>query len=91
MEWQPIETAPRAAEVVLLSWQEVMIPDGGPEWVISTGCWDPAFETGWDEEADKEIYRGAWTNFTVGDWGSEEYAELSPTHWMPLPSPPVQP
>jgi hypothetical protein len=52
--------------------------------------WDEHFENaGWDDKKDDVIYRAAWSSGRVGSWNYEEYAEEKPTHWMPLPAPPV--
>lgn len=30
-----------------------------------------------------------WTDYSVASWPYEEYAEIAPSHWMPLPDAPV--
>ncbi len=81
--WQPIESAPRDGTDILLVKADAVVPR------ITVGCWDASFHTEWDEEAEDTVYRGAWTDYGVESWGYEEYQELHPTHWMPLPAPPA--
>ena len=80
-EWQPIETAPKDGTWILLY-------DPTASSLIYTGCWDSKFDSKWVEEKDDFDYIGAWTSYQVGSFGYEEYATLSPTHWMLLPKPP---
>lgn len=61
MNWQPIETAPRDGERILL--------------VINHG-----------PHGDK-IWTGLWADGWIVSYGK---AEKQPTHWMPLPEPPVK-
>lgn len=76
-KWKPIETAPKGKRILLSHRTEVYL-----------GCWYDKFESlEWDEEKDEQIYRGAWTDFTVAHWGYEEYVEIEPTHWMEAPEP----
>ena len=63
-EWQPIETAPKGGELVLLSdvgWPHATRRGGAP---VKVGGW-------WDERWN--IFGASW----------------KPTHWMPLPEPPL--
>lgn len=72
--WQPIETAP-LDQMILLAGRS------GPEreqYVVS-GAW---CATG---NGDGPF----WTDYSVKHWSMEWYSELEPTHWMPLPAPPV--
>ena len=85
MEWQPIETAPKdGTEIVAVFSKDY----GFQEAPTVYGPWTVAFR------------RGRW----MASWGgdsvieresdfSTEYkeAEMDPTHWMPIPAPPVQP
>jgi hypothetical protein len=83
-EWQPIETAPKDKSI--LAW------DGE---LVLLVWWDAKFDH--DDEAmracdyEKTIYRGAWTDGRVEDWGMETNRHYNPTHWMPLPQPPKLP
>lgn len=77
-QWQPISTAPKDGTNFL-----IFTTERG----ISTGqMYREA--VGYSAEKDAQEWREYWTDFTVGDWGMEEYRELNPTHWMPLPEPP---
>jgi hypothetical protein len=84
--WQPIETAPR--DGVILGFMPNCVPGGRP--YIAVIWWDEHFRNdGWDDDADDLAYVGAWSAGRVGSFSYEEYAEEWPTHWMPLPAPPV--
>jgi len=63
MTWQPIETAPKDASILLAVWNA-----DRPYYCR---------EVGWWEESDG----GFWSIQVMGE----------PTHWMPLPPPPVTP
>lgn len=71
--WLPIESAPRDGSDVLL-W----LPASGG---ALRGCWDD------DRYAKKP--RPFWTNDCDRLWGRTHTREHQPTHWMPLPPPPV--
>lgn len=77
--WRPIETAPKDGARVLVA----CLKNGRAQ--ICVAWWHPAFA--WADGADV----AAWTDGTVADWRGEELAELSPTHWMPLPAMPGGP
>lgn len=82
--WRPIEEAPRDGRKVIVWWRE-----GQDGWQTAAALWDEQFEClGWDDDASKPIYRGGWTDYGVGSFAYEEYRELRPTHFRPLPSPP---
>lgn len=80
IEWQPIDTAPKTglAETILL-WVPSLHGTGGPvlaHWAYGDGDgMMPAFGPSW-----------FW-------WSGYDFRELQqrPTHWMPLPAPPVPP
>ena len=75
MTWQPIETAPKDGQYVLVF---------DPESRRSRVCqWDREFEYG------RSGYIGAWTDRPVLSFGCEECKSYQPTHWMPLPEPPA--
>lgn len=73
MDWQPIETAPKDGESVLL-----YFPDGAPwnEGNIGIGFWAGDGSDNWyASECDSH-------NMTAD-------GQRNPTHWMPLPVPPI--
>ncbi len=81
--WRPISEAPKD-KWLLLGWRN---NDG--TWRQTTGCWCDDFDaTGFDDDTMESIYRGAWTDYGVGSFSHEEYSELHPTHFRPLPLPP---
>ena len=81
--WQPIETAPKDGTEIL----SVRCSELG-HLIYCVVRWEAEFELAdWDDDA---LYRGAWTGDRVGSFNYEEYEEERPTHWMPLPAPPVQ-
>ncbi len=73
MTWQPIETAPKDETWVILYFAE--------------GC-------PWQAEANGMVF-AFWSTGEDPDWYDSEAASNSltehykPTHWMPLPAPPV--
>ena len=74
MEWQPIETAPKDGTAVLV------YPPTWRERTASVAVWDN------DEYARKP--RPYWRR--DDDMGKVTYSrERPPTHWMPLPTPPL--
>lgn len=89
--WQKIETAPKDGTRVLVGSRRVEQAGQPPVWRSTVAWWDDKFRAdGWDEENERQIWVPAWTDGTVASWGYEECAELSPTHWMPLPEPPTE-
>lgn len=86
MGWQDISTAPKDGTSVLMAWSAIAIPEDGPRWFQTVGWWDDRFEC-YAEKAGEFLYRSAWTDGQVGSYG--EARELEPTHWMPLPAPPL--
>lgn len=84
--WRLIETAPKDGTRIL-----VYMPDS--ENVLSV-YWDNEFTFRFDELAAKlptyqGHYEGAWTDDAVRSWGDQEKESYNPTHWMPLPLPPI--
>ncbi len=87
--WLMIESAPKDACILLAS-MGVKSPGQDRQWSITAGYWDAEFEAVLTED-DDDAYRGAWTDGSVESWGYEQRTELYPTHWMPLPAPPITP
>ena len=76
MEWQPIETAPKDGDAVLL-WSDLW----AMTWGIQLGFYmDGKWYCGEGEVAEDETE-------DLGDDIGEVNA--GPTHWMPLPDPPA--
>lgn len=75
--WLPIATAPQDG-----SW--ILLYDPSSYYKVYTGMWDASFEYSFKEH--KHI--GAWTNRVAASFAYEEYQQLHPTHWMPLPQTP---
>lgn len=78
MEWLPIETAPKdGTPIQVARWMDIF----GGTWVRGWARWESAFFH------DKDI--GGW----IAHGYFEPPGELGlahPTHWMPLPDPPVE-
>lgn len=73
-EWQPIETAPKDGTGILVIDMTARLPQAGQAWWIADVWTLVSPDTGWALEED--LYRSMiW---------------VSPTHWLPLPAPPVQ-
>ena len=79
-EWQPIETAPKDAAMLLL------LKRGHPEDYHSrvvVSFWGDRLSGLFDTEEN------CWLNWHEGFDGDSVWAVVSdPTHWMPLPEPP---
>lgn len=73
-EWQPIETAPRIRERVLLYVPTEM----GGSYTVQIGQWDDDYKS--DDPYPFWRYDG--------DETSRYSRAHPPTHWMPLPDPP---
>lgn len=77
-EWQPIETAPKDDDLILL-----YLEGSG----VRPGYWDD--DQRWDDKLKRYVEgNGRWLAvesqcLTGGGW------QTAPTHWMPLPDPPV--
>ena len=75
-QWQPIETAPKDAVVLLFG---LLVPHADDRHLHSALDQPKRFTGYWDEIDDAWCPVGStWT----GPW-------IEPTHWMPLPGPPV--
>ena len=70
--WQPIETAPKDGEQIVLAKYGWVYPQTGGKkfvlWWLCDGHWSSRFEN-WND-------------------GIEPSGLAGPTHWMPLPEPP---
>lgn len=87
-EWQPIETAPKDGTEIIVGW------DSATVWITRSAYYDngmavdiegnpfPLWETqGFSSQAEAE---GWWSpDNCVGT------CKVEPTHWMPLPAPPM--
>ena len=81
MTWQPIETAPKDGTWVLLyGGKDVGWYGDDTIQTIVTAFWRPSYYRRTDDQ-------GQWMyTWWEGDWRSEM---ADPTHWMPLPTPPI--
>ncbi len=83
MEWQPIETAPRAGTVVLIGGGTVGDDQSAffckRQFVFVTIA-------AYEEDGRRGHH---WRGDSCG--GHDEYFWHDPTHWMPLPAPPNNP
>lgn len=79
MEWQPIETAPKDGQkIILAKYDYVLVGDLREEWVTSYQfCW--ACSGFWSER---------WNNWNDG---VEPCGLHEPTHWTPIPTHPARP
>lgn len=82
MEWLPISSAPKDGKNILLL-SLAHIEDYHT--AITVGFWGTP-------DAYGEDPREAWCDWCAGFDGEEYWVEVTPlpTHWMPLPPPPVQ-
>ena len=82
MDWQTIDTAPKDCSVVGLLGES--LPDLP---FIAVLQW-------WDGETWRQLGHGAVDAETEGAWAmwsmhGEDWTSVEPTHWMPLPAPPL--
>lgn len=75
--WLPIATAPQDGSWILLC-------DPSSNHKVYTGMWDDSFSYSWPN--GESI--GAWTSLIAQSYATEQYQQLHPTHWMPLPQAP---
>lgn len=85
--WQPIASAPKDGTEYILGWIGKNL-HGEAEWYQAIGRWSTDLKSHWNYDLDELEYDGGWTDYTVADWGMQEYTELEPTHWRQLPAPP---
>lgn len=79
IEWQPIETAPKGEDDMLL----LLTPSHDDDYAISIviGFW--GLVDTWSDELGS-----AWLNWWEGLDENDIWTACNPTHWMPLPPPP---
>lgn len=83
MNWQPISTAPRDGTAVLVmsdDWPGT--PSGRAEECNGHNTYVAEW---WEAESDDD--EGEWVCYM--DMPSEPRCPIEPTHWMPLPKPPM--
>ena len=105
-EWKPIETAPKDCNILVWfdhgadTYQDPNDPrrltdyaawaEGGPFMDGSGHCiakWQEEFWDATDEYGGGYLLPAYWFAFQNDDYE----CVVNPTHWMPLPAPPVQP
>ena len=77
-EWQPIETAPKDG-TPFFGWEE---PQRGNQWPVVI-MWSEYDDEGKDEIGEE----GFW--LYCEELLADVAGEAEPTHWMPLPNPPI--
>jgi len=85
MQWQPIDTAPKDGRKVILFYRN---SHSRPRTVMARWLTD---EQAAETDADGVGLEGGWYE-CIDNWN--DYTEVAihegePTHWMPLPTPPV--
>lgn len=84
-KWQPIEIAPRDGTAVLVMRDIWPGTDTGQ---AETCCGHNTYVAEWwSNEPDGNGGKGAWICYM--DSTQEPRCPVDPTHWMPLPSPPI--
>ena len=81
MTWQPIETAPKMRTLLLFAVTDVAADGTVRNWKMASGSW----LTGYEDERSK------LAGYTPWQWDGHQVKvyEVAPTHWMPLPVPPL--
>lgn len=84
MDWQPIETAPKAGRTILLGYR-----NSHGNWRTMRGQWfsQERIDETWDEPEDSDGLEG-WYETSVEADDIPNCWPTNPTHWMPLPPPP---
>ena len=90
-QWLPIESAPRDGTAILI------FEPAGHYGNLTSSQMPDSFEGGFYFSNDPRLIHyddlrfaiGYWT--PRGRWGNRNCADVNPTHWMPLPSPPPTP
>lgn len=95
MNWQPIDTAPKDGTPVLIFEPNAGFAGSPREPYMATAALRPGeFEYSRTDPRlqwydDRRFAVGYWRPW--GGWGNRNSAFVEPTHWMPLPEPPVSP
>lgn len=77
-EWQPIETAPEDGKTAVLIYGEGLLRTG---YMMAVAAYVPV------DRQDSEI---RWWHVDDGKFGPYPVRGPAPTHWMPLPEPPIR-
>jgi len=79
--WRDIETAPKMRTILLFAVTDVDEHGTVKNWKMATGSWNEGYE---DERSKAQ-------GLTPWEWDGHRVRvyEIHPTHWMPLPKPPV--
>lgn len=86
MGWQPIKTAPRDGSRILI-WKNPWRYPVSAKWSEDINApYDKWGENGWQD--------GAYVGWLISDceedyWYTEWEEKNAPTHWKPLPAPPI--
>lgn len=89
--WQPIETAPKDGTPILIFQPSGQRNSYMPIDALKEG----EFTYRWDDPRllwfdDARWAIGYWRPYPNGGWGNRNSATVTPSHWMPLPTPPEQ-
>lgn len=82
--WQPIETAPKDGTPILI-FDPTQGGPGDAAWMVDGRSAPLLF----DDRRFAIGYWRVWKNGGEWMWGNRNSSRVSPTHWMPLPSPPA--
>ena len=89
MEWLPIESAPKDGTEILVYFDFATVSIVHIAWYRSKEDWETSgqFCGGWDSLEEWE----GWWSYTRTSVAQEKLEGFRiPTHWMPLPAPPVE-